>query len=500
MLVSCKFDYSTFNTTIMILRKLILFISTAILLTACNGGEGDGRSLSSYVSSFINDNDQVVAFGSVHLKDILDKTDYKSHDKLNAFISGEMSRIESVLDLSESVYFVGEGPLNEDGSPETLHLFIDVKNQDSLVSELNRRSYDVNKFKKIYYAEDGDFLIGVKDNLAIVTITGKDYDAKKLVKQNFNKVEGKETNEKEEEMLAEEADLVIALKLENLYGTSNTDLEKLDKATKDDLIAMAKDSYIQTKVKFENGAATIETHNHFNEKLKGQLFFRSDASSRIIEKLNKGDGELMAGVAANLDLTKMEAFYEKYSPEALDEIYTMLGLDGGLISLMGSEKLLSKLGDGQLGLAVYANQEEYAVSVNTFFGATDSGKRVFTFIQGELPEEMEYSIEKEGIYGRGGLMGESSESDNRMSIPKGCEGFGKKGITAFLNLQDFDTESFELPGSLKLFEIVDYATFEYDNDGGKLYIKAKEGQENILKQAMNKMIEQLAGNISGMIL
>ena len=47
-------------------------------------------------------------------------------------------------------------------------------------------------------------------------------------------------------------------------------------------------------------------------------------------------------------------------------------------------------------------------------------------------------------------------------------------------------------------EIVKYATFEYNEDGGRLVIKAKDGQENILKQAMGILIDELSSEIGGM--
>jgi len=85
-----------------------------------------------------------------------------------------------------------------------------------------------------------------------------------------------------------------------------------------------------------------------------------------------------------------------------------------------------------------------------------------------------------------------------MKLPKGCEGFGKKGFTAFLNFRDVDLEEFGFEGEMRLMEIVEYVTLEYDNKGGKLYIKAKKGQENVLKQAMDVIMEDLTEQISNM--
>lgn len=476
----------------MFLRKFSLLASLVAVLISCSGGDKDSKDISLYVSSFLKENKQAVIFGHLDISGILEKTDYKSHDMLEAVIGTELKSVGNGIDVSSPVYFVGEGPLKEDGSPNKLHLFIKVKNEDSLVKQMSGRSFDVNLAKDFSYTEDGDFVMGIRNNLAIVTITGEDYDAEALMKNNFKRVDGEAAGGKDDEILKTKGDFVLGMKLENLYGTSNTDLAKLDEKTRTEITEMVKDSYIATSFRFENGAAIVESKNHFNQKLKDQLFFRSDKTSKIYNKLNRGEGIMLAALAVNLDLDKMEEFSLKYSPETMQTINTYMGMDSGIVGLFGSKRILSKLGDGQFGLAFYGDPMENSLNVNSYWGATDSGKQLFKLVSQNIPMELDYQYEKDGVYGSGSFnLREGGDPNARIPLPKGCEVFGTKGITAFVNFRDVDMELFEFSGANRLLEIVEYATFEYDENGGKLYIKAKDGEENVLKQALNIMIDQL---------
>ena len=73
--------------------------------------------------------------------------------------------------------------------------------------------------------------------------------------------------------------------LANLYETSDTDLNKLDVEKQKEIKEMMSGAFIQTVFKFENGSAIIASKNIFSEKLKNELFFRSDNSSKIVNKL-----------------------------------------------------------------------------------------------------------------------------------------------------------------------------------------------------------------------
>jgi len=46
--------------------------------------------------------------------------------------------------------------------------------------------------------------------------------------------------------------------------------------------------------------------------------------------------------------------------------------------------------------------------------------------------------------------------------------------------------------------LIKYVTFEMDENGSKIVIKAKNGKENVLKQAMDVVVKELSGKIGNM--
>jgi len=87
-----------------------------------------------------------------------------------------------------------------------------------------------------------------------------------------------------------------------------------------------------------------------------------------------------------------------------------------------------------------------------------------------------------------------------LAIPKGCEEFGKKGITAFVNLEGVDLSTFEFENEQKIIYLIKNITFEMDNAGSRLVITAKDGSENMLKQSVDLMVEELAEKIGALTL
>ena len=85
----------------------------------------------------------------------------------------------------------------------------------------------------------------------------------------------------------------------------------------------------------------------------------------------------------------------------------------------------------------------------------------------------------------------------KLDLPKGCENFGKNGINAFMSFEGLDFDDLNLDGEENVIRIVKYMTFEYNNDGGKIYIKARDGKENLLEQAVREIVNELSDEISG---
>ena len=57
--------------------------------------------------------------------------------------------------------------------------------------------------------------------------------------------------------------------------------------------------------------------------------------------------------------------------------------------------------------------------------------------------------------------------------------------------------TFDLEGGAKILNIIRYINFEVDENGARIFIKAKNGKENILKQSMNFFLQEFESQISG---
>lgn len=481
----------------MAVRKIAFLSMVLFLLGACTTESKKG-DITGYVSSFINNNDKTAGFGSAGLKGILNKTDYKSNDKLGLLLGTEMGKIENVLDIDGPIFFVAEGPFSEDGAPDVMHMFMAVKNLDSLKIELESRSFNIEKAGDVEYADEGDFLIGMNEEIAIVTIQGGDYNAKKIVKENFKMIDGDLAGGTVDEILALEGDMVFGMHLENLYNTSNTDIQKLDKKTQQEVKAMMKGSFVSTNFKFEDGAAVVETKNYFSDALKDRMFLNADAKAPVLKEL--GSGTPRAGMSINIDMKKMQAFMDEFSPDATKELARSMGGPAQMALMAAGSDGLSGLFKGQFGGLVFLDQDDFGATpdFNFFVGLTTKGNDL-----GKMGEEsLKYFMENVELNAKGlnaSTNAENSKPGAKLNLPKGCEDFGKSGVSLFVNLDGLDMNEFDLDGEENLLRVIKYVTIDYNNDGGKVYVKAKKGQENILKQALDVVLEELIseiGNIS----
>ena len=73
-------------------------------------------------------------------------------------------------------------------------------------------------------------------------------------------------------------------------------------------------------------------------------------------------------------------------------------------------------------------------------------------------------------------------------------------MTVFLYLDGLDMSQFDFEGEEKLIHLLKYATFEMDNSGSRLYLKAKDDEENVMKQMVKLLYEELEDKIKGLTL
>jgi hypothetical protein len=473
--------------------NVIAIVLIVGVFTSCSDS-APKQSTKSALSKFLNNNELIVGFGSADLKAILTKSDYKNIPKIGKLLDGEMKTLEKLINFDVPVYYALEGPFDLNGAPVVTYAFFKVKSTDSLIAELTQRGFDVNTAKEMYYCSDGSISIGIKESLAIVasvnsTVSEKlEYGAEELLAKTFKKTERRTSGGKVAEILDNDGDVVIVMNMANLVSCSGSNSLLLSKKKQLKLKTLVKDAYIQTVVKFEDGAGIIETTNFFSKQLSDCMFFNSDRNAPIIAKLGRGTPKF--GFSMNLDLMKIQNLINEFSPDVISELGEIIGGPAQFLLMTTGDDGLAELFNGQFGFVVLGNPSVMKEAIPDFslhLGLEKKGKYLGDIMKSMMSYgSTEITVNNDGLSASTNTVYTSSDSES-LSLPEGCEGFGQSGINAFLNVDGID-----LDDEVTVLKAVKYITFEYNKNGGRLYIKAKDGQENILKQGLHVLIEEFS--------
>jgi hypothetical protein len=473
-----------------------IFILTLVLISC--GGNKDGRPVQDYLSAFLNGNEKIVAFGKADLNTILNKSEYKKIPKFGLVISKELESYKKSLNTETPIFFALEGPFLEDGTPETSYAFFEVVNTDSLTQKLMQQGFDLEKSGDIQFFQSGDVSFGIRNNLAILISKKTEFDGKKLLAEAFDKSTEDVSEGKIDEILNSKGDVVLGMSIANLYGTSNTDLSDLSADKQKSIKELAADSYMQTTMAFENGAIVIETKNYFSDLLKSKMFFKKDGGASIVSKLGTGNPKI--GLSVNIDMKKVQAFMDEYSPGTMADLMDMLGGEAQMAMAMGGSDGLAGLLNGEVAAVMVGEPNAYEgmSDFNVYVGLGKNGRTLAEGFKGLLSLGMaKVDLDKNGLSAFSS-MNFVPQAGKKLNVPAGCEIFGKKGITAFVNFEGIDLTSFEFEDAQKMIYLIKYVTFEMDENGSKIVIKAKNGKENVLKQAMDVVVKELSGKIGNM--
>ena len=474
------------------LSAITIFVLTIGLLIGCSTSSTD-RELKEYMSSYLNENQDVVVFGSAQLKTILDKADYKSFDKISDVIEGQLKELDGALDIATPLYYTVNGPFDKAGSPKSVTMLIKVVDQVNLEKKLTKMGYDINESGDFKYTEDGDMMLGFRGNLAVVLVQGGERDPKVELANHFKKVDNEPGNSQMNEILNAKGDVLMGMNLANLYNAS-PEKSKMTKEEQKKLDALVKDSYAQTTFRFEDGTAIIETKNMFNKTLNQRMFLKSESNSALLKEL--GNGKARAGFAMNIDLSKMESLATEFSPEMIDQVG---GPQLAMVKMFSGAKSLNDLLTGKAALIMYGEPDEFGSlqpQFSAFVGLKPKGEQLGTMAGSFLGEMADFKSDKKGM----SFSTVQTTTATKLMLPKGAENFGNTGISFFIDLEGLNpeeiadmTDTEELEAILKVSRFI---SFEYGNNGGQLKIIAKEGKENILKQIMEVYVDKLVDQVS----
>ena len=233
------------------------------------------------------------------------------------------------------------------------------------------------------------------------------------------------------------------------------------------------------------------------------MFFNFNKSPDMESKLARGDGQIIGGASINLDVKKMEKFYTTYAPDLMDKMNERMDGMGGLFKYIGTGNIMSSIVNGEAGVLAIGKEMngEYQIGSRTFISASEAGQKVFSLMRNEikLDEGTQVNYVDGGLEALAPISGTSIsmlKSNSKLKMPNGSEKFGKTGLFVFVDFNTIPRNDLGREES-SFLDLLDYATLEMDNDGSKLFIKAKNDNKNILKIAMEETMKMLPMIIGG---
>lgn len=302
------------------LKRFAIYILTATVLVGCSSDKEDKKKINSYqegVYAFINSNKNVVAFGHIDVQQFMKKGNVESNPLISTFAGGELAKLKEEVDLTVPIHYAVVND-SKSSDPKS-YFFIKLKDQEKLVKDMKTgKGFVIKKTGGITYTEDGDFVVGMKDEMIIIAIQSGDYEAAKVVKEAFKFASGKQPNSKLKAKIDRAGDFTATLLLEAMADNIPTDatIKKSDLKGAEMLMTMNS----------EKGELVLEAEWKVSKQLKKVMGLDQMTEPLLAKKIiGTESGETIAAFQLSGNATQFAAGAN--SAEELDELLnSMLGM------------------------------------------------------------------------------------------------------------------------------------------------------------------------------
>jgi hypothetical protein len=468
------------------------------ILFSCRSEQKSACPTVDYVNSFLAENDKIVFYGGVAIDDLLQKTGLLSVSGIGESFGDQIENVKLSLALDERVYFALGGPLDRQGMPSSIYFFVHVRNKLMVRELLEENGYYFDDDGGIMVAEDVTSAIGFTDDLLIAVSGEYGEDFKAMLLEAFSVSNEKKSNQKIEENLARKGDVLFVSHLENLYTTSNTDLNKLPNEQQEEIARMTEGSHIAATLSFETGKMVLEAFVKGNEAMDRLLVFNEAPPVDVPARLGPGLG--YAGLSLNLNMQKVDALMNDFNVDIMGELVKEAGPVAKLIRTLIGDKLSSII-NGSFGMALMSRpgSVEFAKNpkLHVYFGMGKSSELLAELFadllaagnlekQGEGVYLMDKTLVKieqnEMVMWTGFDQGYENIQFSPLDVPKHIPNFGNKPFSMYIDISDMELEKLGVDQMIEsLAELGSYISLEANNEGGRMVIQLKNTEENFLR-------------------
>jgi len=486
--------------------KFLLGFAAMAVLVSCGDKSGSIKA-DQFLESYVAEHASVVAYGSFDYKGIINKSDAQNIPEFGSFITQTLDSFTLAFPDDARIYFLVENADSTDGNPADLGVFtIDVKDKEQLMGEFTKMGYSnvSEDEKQVLYVND-NMLVSIQEKLAVVFVQEKSFDApKEFVKAFFEKNKGKSENDIAGEVLEDGGDIVFCSRPESMYAEQVSKAKGVSEAQKSLTMSYIKDAQFKTSVHFKDGEGVITTKAFVNDKLREALFFNTEGNEAILNQMGPMDANM--GLCMNLDMDKLEKLVKELDPNIMNKMFS--NVDGApmILGVLNTQKFSAFI-NGKLAVVSsgIASKSDSIKDISAYVGLGKGAKGLIDFAT-SMSDSKDLQKVGENLYSLGGealvkqgddylLVKKSSGTklaEGKVNIPDWADGFGEKPVTGFINIAAIPESALvelNLDDTEFALDALEWAYFESDNLESKFVLKAKKGQENILKQILESFME-----------
>lgn len=268
-------------------KRFSVFVLAAVLIASCSSKEEENkkRTYQETVHAFINSNPDIGGFGRVDINAIMNEGQIESNEAFKMFGSKEYSELKEQLDISAPVYFAMEPKESEDVIG---YVFAKLKDQEKFVTDFQQSGYTFKEHDGITFAEDGDFLWGLRNETVIVVITPGKFNGKQVITKAFGYADGKMAGKELKEKIERPGDVTMHVNTEKM--AQNNALPGVDLTGTE----------VDLSIDFENGKMIFAASTNNTENLKKQLQLEERDTPIIAKKIVDSDGNVVMAMQSRL--------------------------------------------------------------------------------------------------------------------------------------------------------------------------------------------------------
>jgi hypothetical protein len=337
------------------LSPFVLSLLIAVLLAVGCQKSSEKQMLSDLFARYLSDSESTIAFGKIDFLQLIEKSEIKSSPLFGAVVSEELTEIEKAIDIKQQLFFAIDGPLTKNLTPSRFAIFVAVNDFESIEKYLKKAGYLIKESKSgLKFVEEMGIAIGFNQDVLIAFNDNQVSDLIPALEKTFALVMSEKTPINDGYDLNGKEDLLIATNLDYLYGTANTDLNKLPDEQQAKWRQLTEGSFFKMSLTFDDGEIIFANDYLFNEALKDRMFFSSNVDADWLRRQNVKVLNSEPWMIGNLqlDIGRLELIMQEFDMNLYDDLLKELGTAGMFIKSFAKNGM-SDLTNGQIGISAY---------------------------------------------------------------------------------------------------------------------------------------------------